>query len=69
MLPVVVGNGAESPPSRKDVELMIRAPHLVLDGLNAAADAISADRVFLRLHVDAIPAITEALRERRAAGK
>lgn len=67
--PVVVGNGAESEPlSRKDVELMTRAPHLVLDGLNAAADAISADRVYLRLHVDAIPAITEAIRERRAAG-
>ena len=67
--PVVVGNGTESEPlSRKDVELMTRAPHLILDGLIAAANAISADRVYLCLHVDAMPAVTEALRERRAVG-
>lgn len=65
--PVVVGNGTESEPlSRKDVELMTRAPHLVLDGLMAAANAISADRIYLCVHADAMGAATEALRERRA---
>lgn len=67
--PVVVGNGTETEPlSRKDVELMTRAPHLVLDGLSAAADAIGADRAYLYVHPDAIPPVATALRERREAG-
>lgn len=67
--PVVVGNGAEGEPlSRKDVELLTRAPHLVLDGLDAAASAINADSVYLYVHAEAVPAVSAALDERRAAG-
>lgn len=67
--PVVIGNGAEGEPlSRKDAVLLTRAPHLVLDGLDAAADAIKANKVYLYLHAKAIPAAAKALDERRAAG-
>ena len=67
--PVVVGNGAEGEPlSRKDAQLLTRAPHLVLDGLDAAAAAIGADKVYLYLHADAVPAVNDALAERRSAG-
>ncbi|MCI4673500.1 NADH-ubiquinone oxidoreductase-F iron-sulfur binding region domain-containing protein [Candidatus Mycolicibacterium alkanivorans] len=67
--PVVVGNAAEGEPlSRKDALLIKRAPQLVLDGLEAVATAVNADKVFLYLHPDAVPAATKALEERRAAG-
>ncbi|SBS75513.1 NADH:ubiquinone oxidoreductase, NADH-binding (51 kD) subunit [uncultured Mycobacterium sp.] len=67
--PVVVGNGAEGEPlSRKDAVLLTQAPHLVLDGLDAAAAAVEADEVYLYVHSAAVPAVTRALDERRAAG-
>ncbi|MGX9792348.1 NADH-ubiquinone oxidoreductase-F iron-sulfur binding region domain-containing protein [Mycobacterium sp. MMS18-G62] len=67
--PVVVGNGAEGEPlSRKDAVLLTQAPHLVLDGLNAAAGAVGADKVYLYLHADVVDAVTHAIDERRAAG-
>jgi NADH:ubiquinone oxidoreductase subunit F (NADH-binding) len=48
---VVVANGAESEPaSAKDKMLLTRAPHLVLDGIAAAADAVGASRGYLTLH-------------------
>ncbi|WP_167106353.1 NADH-ubiquinone oxidoreductase-F iron-sulfur binding region domain-containing protein [Mycobacterium sp. DL592] len=63
--PVVVGNGAEGEPlSRKDAMLLTRAPHLVIDGLEAAAAAVDADKLYLYVHADAIPAVTKALTER-----
>ena len=68
--PVVVGNGAEGEPlSRKDVELLSRAPHLVLDGLDAVAAALGSDSVYLYLHAGAAPAVARAIAERRAAGR
>lgn len=68
--PVVVGNAAEGEPlSRKDALLLKRAPHLVLDGLEAVASALDADKTYLYLHPDAVPAATKALDERREAGQ
>lgn len=63
--PVAVGNGAEGEPlSRKDAVLLTRAPHLVIDGLEAAAAAVDADKLYLYVHADAMPAVTTALAER-----
>jgi NADH:ubiquinone oxidoreductase subunit F (NADH-binding) len=47
---VVVANGMESEPaSEKDQALLSRAPHLVLDGVVLAAEAVGADRAHLCL--------------------
>jgi NADH:ubiquinone oxidoreductase subunit F (NADH-binding) len=67
---VVVGNGSEGEPaSRKDAELLLRAPHLVLDGLQLAAAAVGAGD--LRLVVGdatARASVEAAVDERREAG-
>jgi len=66
---VIVANGAESEPaSRKDAALLWHAPHLVLDGLQMAAEAIGADQVYLYLHRGQEGKIARALHERTAAG-
>jgi NADH:ubiquinone oxidoreductase subunit F (NADH-binding) len=64
--PVVVANGAEGEPlSRKDAVLLIRAPHLVLDGLELAAAAVGAGKVYLYVPAHVTTAATSALQERR----
>ncbi len=68
--PVVVGNGAEGEPaSNKDKTLLWHSPHLVLDGLQLAAEAVGADRAFLYLHrhQGLRDRLTAALAERAAA--
>ena len=66
---VIVANGAESEPaSRKDALLLRAAPHLVLDGLQLAAEAIGANEAHLYLHPGAAPEIGRAIAQRRAAG-
>jgi len=65
--PVVVANGAESEPaSRKDALLLSRAPHLVLDGLALAADALGAHQAIVYVPAGSIPAVEVAIEERRA---
>ena len=66
--PVVVANGAESEPaSEKDAALLYHAPHLVLDGLVLAAEAIGAGRAYLYLHAGQAGRVQHALTERRHA--
>jgi NADH:ubiquinone oxidoreductase subunit F (NADH-binding) len=68
--PIVVANGAEGEPaSAKDRTLMIHAPHLVLDGLQLAAEAVGAEHAYVYLAAGpAADAVRRAIAERRAAG-
>ncbi len=71
--PVVIANGAESEPaSDKDATLLWLSPHLVLDGLQLAAEAVGADTAILYVHVnrahDVGGRLTEAIAARQAAG-
>ena len=67
---VVLANGAEGEPlAHKDRVLMASRPHLVLDGLELAAEAVGARRTVLYVgseHVDARIALERALAERAA---
>jgi NADH:ubiquinone oxidoreductase subunit F (NADH-binding) len=70
--PIVVANAAEGEPaSAKDAALLCRRPHLVLDGLALAAEAVGATEGILWLHGEAHEAhrvLVRALQERRAHG-
>ena len=70
--PAVIANGAESEPaSDKDATLLWLAPHLVLDGLQLAAEAVGADTAILVTHADrgrdVAGRLRQALQERLAA--
>jgi NADH:ubiquinone oxidoreductase subunit F (NADH-binding) len=69
---VVVANGMESEPaSEKDQALLSRAPHLVLDGIALAAEAVGANEAHLclpRTRGWLIDSILAAAEERRRAG-
>jgi NADH:ubiquinone oxidoreductase subunit F (NADH-binding) len=75
-VPVVVGNGAEGEPgSSKDAALLWFAPHLVLDGLQLAAEAAGSDTAWLCLPAARAPGqaglaghLRAALAERQPAG-
>ena len=64
----VVVNGSETEPaSRKDTTLLTRAPHLVLDGAQLAAEEIGAREIIVKVgeaNVRAIAALEEAIEER-----
>lgn len=65
--PIVIGNGMEGEPaSSKDVVLLTSSPHLVLDGIEAAARTIGATEAFLAVHrgSPAIPGLERAIAER-----
>ena len=69
---VLVANGAESEPaSGKDRMLLARAPHLVLDGIALAAEAVGATRGYLSLHDgedELAGQLAAAITERERAG-
>jgi NADH:ubiquinone oxidoreductase subunit F (NADH-binding) len=70
---VVLANGAETEPlSEKDHTLLRTRPHLVLDGLAIAADAVGARRAVFYVSREAsevCTVVTAAIAERRAAGE
>jgi NADH:ubiquinone oxidoreductase subunit F (NADH-binding) len=69
--PIVIGNGAEGEPaSEKDKSLLWISPHLVLDGLQLAAEAVGSRSVGLYVHRNARlqERLHSALAERAAAG-
>jgi NADH:ubiquinone oxidoreductase subunit F (NADH-binding) len=69
--PVVMGNGAEGEPaSNKDKALLWFSPHLVLDGLQLAAEAVGSVTVGLYFHRNRRlrARLETAITERAAAG-
>ena len=69
--PVVIGNGAEGEPaSEKDKSLLWISPHLILDGLQLAAEAVGSDAagLYLSRHPRLLEKLHAAIAERAAAG-
>ncbi len=68
--PVVIGNGAEGEPaSEKDKSLLWISPHLILDGLQLAAEAVGSDSVglYLSRHPRLLDKLHAAIADRAAA--
>jgi NADH:ubiquinone oxidoreductase subunit F (NADH-binding) len=69
---VVLANGAEGEPaSGKDRLLLTRLPHLVMDGMTLAADAVGAREAILCVHRQEsglMASLRQAAEERRRAG-
>ena len=69
---VVVANGMESEPaSEKDQALLARAPHLVLDGISLAAEAVGAAEAHIclpRTRGWLVDSVLAAVAERQQAG-
>ncbi|NNC11306.1 hypothetical protein HII28_05360 [Planctomonas sp. JC2975] len=66
--PVVIANGAEGEPrSLKDKTLLEHAPHLVIDGLLAAAAAVHAGSTYLYAASRSLEPIAAAITEREDA--
>ncbi|HEV2370855.1 MAG TPA: NADH-ubiquinone oxidoreductase-F iron-sulfur binding region domain-containing protein [Streptosporangiaceae bacterium] len=66
--PVVVANGTEGEPaSFKDQVLLVRSPHLVLDGAVLAAELVGARRALVVVHHSARAAVDAAVTQRRRA--
>jgi NADH:ubiquinone oxidoreductase subunit F (NADH-binding) len=68
---VVIGNGAEGEPaSEKDKSLLWISPHLILDGLQLAAEAVGSDAagLYLSRHPRLLDKLHAAIAERAAAG-
>lgn len=69
---IVIVNAAESEPgSAKDRALLATVPHLVLDGLACAVEALGAKECVIWLHADAYEArraVATAIAERQHAG-
>ncbi|KPI14901.1 NADH dehydrogenase (quinone) [Actinobacteria bacterium OK074] len=62
--PVVVANGSEGEPAaHKDRTLLSLSPHLVLDGLQLAAEAVGAGEAYLAVE-DGVTVLERALAER-----
>ena len=71
LAPVMIGNGAEGEPaSSKDKSLLWFSPHLVLDGLQLAAEAVGSATAALYIHRNPQlqARLTTAIAERAAAG-
>jgi NADH:ubiquinone oxidoreductase subunit F (NADH-binding) len=70
---VVVANGAEGEPaSLKDLLLLTRLPHLVMDGMALAAEAVGAEEAYLCVHGNQdilLESLHDAAEERQAAGR
>ena len=69
---MVLANGAEGEPaSGKDRLLLTRLPHLVMDGMTLAADAVGAREAILCVHRQEsglMASLRQAAEERRRAG-